>query len=183
MNLADFTAFVFDAYGTIFDPAAPVMAARAKLKDPAGLAQLWRRKQLEYTWQRSLMGRHVDFWRVTAEALDYALMVHKIADPSLRALMLQQYLSLAAYPEAAGLLGALRAAGKRTAILSNGSPTMLTSAVSGAGLSRLLDAVLSVEAVGVFKPHPTVYQLAVDKLTRDKRCLLHRCASIRQKKQ
>ena len=162
---ADISACVFDAYGTLFDYASAAARSKDRLgADWQGLSDLWRRKQLEYTWLRSLMGRHADFWHVTAEALDYALAAYRREDPALRAFLMQQYLSLDAYPEVRGMLERLRAAGLKTAILSNGSPTMLIGAVNSAQLSNLLDAVLSVEAVGVFKPHPSVYQIAVDRL-------------------
>jgi len=163
--LAEIDACVFDAYGTLFDTASAAERCRAGIgEDWQAFAALWRRKQLEYTWLRSLMGRHSDFWHVTAEALDHAFAAFKRNDPSLRASLMQQYLSLAAFPGVPGLLSALKAARKQTAILSNGSPTMLTALVNAANLPRLLDAVLSVEAVGIYKPHPSVYNLAVERL-------------------
>jgi 2-haloacid dehalogenase len=163
--LHDIDACVFDAYGTLFDTAS----AAARCKEALGadwttVSEHWRRKQLEYSWLRSLMGRHADFWHVTGDSLDYALAMVKRSDPALRAMLMQQYLSLDPYPEAAETLRRLKAKGMKTAILSNGTPTMLTAAVNSAGLSALLDASLSVEAVGVYKPHPSVYQVAVDKL-------------------
>lgn len=161
----DLQACVFDAYGTLFDYASAVERCRDRLEPGADrLTELWRRKQLEYTWLRSLMGQYDDFWHVTGEALDYALAVAGRDDPALRAFLMQQYLSLDAYPEVPGLLGALKGAGLRTAILSNGSVSMLTAAVSSARLSALVDATLSVDAVKVYKPHPHVYQLMVDRL-------------------
>jgi 2-haloacid dehalogenase len=164
-TLLDVQACVFDAYGTLFDYAS----AAARCKDTLGadwqaFSDVWRRKQLEYTWLRSLMGRHIDFWHVTGESLDYALALFKRQDPALRALLMQQYLNLEPYPEVPDMLRQLKDKGMKTAILSNGSPTMLTAAVNSAGLSEFVDASLSVEAVGVYKPHPSVYQLAVDKL-------------------
>src|SRR5262249_24401316 len=119
---------------------------------------------LEYSWLRTLMGRHADFWHVTAEALDHALAAYGRSDPALRAFLMQQYFSLDPFPEVPSTLDKLRAAGLKTAILSNGAPTMLVGAVTSAKLSDRLDAVLSVEAAGVFKPHPSAYQVAVDKL-------------------
>jgi 2-haloacid dehalogenase len=166
LRLEEIDACVFDAYGTLFDTSSAVDRCRGALGDAwQSFAQLWRRKQLEYSWLRSLMGRHTDFWHVTAEALDYTFAAFRRNDPQLRALLLQEYLSLQAFPGVRDLLARLKAAGKRTALLSNGSPTMLTALVSSAGLSRLLDAVLSVEAAGVYKPHPSVYQLAADRLS------------------
>jgi 2-haloacid dehalogenase len=163
--LQDIGACVFDAYGTLFDYASAAGHCKEALgPDWAAVADLWRRKQLEYTWLRSLMGRHNDFWHVTGDSLDYALATVKRYDPSLRAMLMQQYLSLDPYPEAPETLRRLKDKGMKTAILSNGTPTMLTAAVNSAGLSAMIDAALSVEAVGVYKPHPSVYQVAVDKL-------------------
>lgn len=163
--LQDIGACVFDAYGTLFDTAS----AAARCKETLGgdwmkVADLWRQKQLEYSWLRSLMGRHIDFWHVTGDSLDYALATVKRQDPALRAMLMQQYLNLEPYPEVPDVLRGLKDKGMKTAILSNGSPTMLTAAVNSAGLSAWIDAALSVEAVGVYKPHPSVYQIAVDKL-------------------
>jgi 2-haloacid dehalogenase len=163
--MQDIGACVFDAYGTLFDYASAAARCKNALGDDwQALSDLWRRKQVEYTWLRSLMGRHIDFWHVTGESLDYALSALKRQDPVLRSTLMQQYLNLDAYPEVPEMLRRLKATGVKTAILSNGSPTMLTAAVSGAGLTALLDASLSVESVGVYKPHPSVYQLAVDKM-------------------
>lgn len=165
MPLGGCRACVFDAYGTLFDVTAPVQRESAVLGDrgPA-LAALWRQKQLEYTWLRSLMGRHADFWQVTGDGLDFALATLGIADPPLRERLMQLYLTLDAYPDVAPALSQLRAAGLATAILTNGSPATIDSAVASSGLGPLLDQVLSVEAVGIFKPHRSVYQLAVDRL-------------------
>jgi len=155
-------AIVFDAYGTLFDVAAPTRAVLGERADEVG--QLWRRKQLEYSWLRSLMGRHADFARVTAEALDYALAAHGITDAGLAARLREAYFTLPAYDDAAGVLTALRRSGRRTAILSNGSAAMLAPMVARSGLSSLLDLVLSVEDAGIFKPNPKVYALACERL-------------------
>jgi 2-haloacid dehalogenase len=128
------------------------------------LTALWRDKQLQYTWLRALQGRHADFWQVTGDALDFALETLTIEKPGLRDRLMNLYLTLDAFPEVPDVLKRLKTAGLRTAILSNGSPMMLDAAVKEAGLGSLLDAVLSVEEVGVYKPHPKVYQLAVDRL-------------------
>jgi 2-haloacid dehalogenase len=128
------------------------------------LTAQWRDKQLQYTWLRSLQNRHADFWEVTGDALDFALETLEIADPALRGRLMKLYLELSVFPEVPAMLARLKAAGLRTAILSNGSPRMLHTAVDGAGIGHLLDAVLSVEEVGVYKPHPKVYQLAMDRL-------------------
>jgi len=164
-KMQDIGACVFDAYGTLFDYASAAARCKEALgADWATLSDLWRRKQVEYTWLRSLMGRHIDFWHVTGESLDYAMAALKRQDPALRALLMQQYLNLDPFPEVPAMLQRLKDKGMRAAILSNGSPTMLTGAVNSAGLSSLIEMSLSVEAVGVYKPHPSVYQLAVDKL-------------------
>jgi 2-haloacid dehalogenase len=162
-QIRDIDVCVFDAYGTLFDYASAAMRCKDALgADWVGVSELWRRKQLEYTWLRSLMGRHADFWHVTGESLDYVLAVYKRQDPSLRALLMQQFLSLDCYGDVKEMLEKLRAAGMKTAILSNGTPTMLTAAVNSTGISRLLDGIYSVEKVGIFKPHPSVYQIVVD---------------------
>ncbi len=164
-RLPGIRACVFDAYGTLFDVHSPAERLRTELGPKAdALSAAWRTKQLEYTWLRSLMGRHADFWHVTGEALDFALADTAIRDDDLRERLMVEYLHLQAYPEVSVTLEVLRAAGLKTAILSNGAPAMLSSATGSAGLDGRLDAVLSVEEVGVFKPHPAVYQLAVDRL-------------------
>jgi 2-haloacid dehalogenase len=163
-RMAGIRACVFDAYGTLFDVHSAVGRLRAELGDRGeALSQLWRTKQLEYTWLRALMGRHADFWQVTGEALDYALARTGV-DPAVRAPLLEAYLTLDAYPEVADVLRRLRAGGLKTAILSNGEPKMLAAGAHSARIDGLLDANLSVEEVGVFKPAPSVYQLAVYRL-------------------
>ena len=158
-------ACVFDAYGTLFDVHSAVARLRARLGAQADeLSQLWRAKQLEYTWLRALIGRHADFWQVTGDALDYALAHFGIAPGPVREPLMQAYLALDAYAEVPEALRRLRDAGLTTAILSNGAPGMLAAGARSAGIDRLLDAILSVEDAGVFKPHPRVYQLAVDRL-------------------
>jgi 2-haloacid dehalogenase len=163
-RMAGIRACVFDAYGTLFDVHSAVGRLRAQVGDRAdALSQLWRTKQLEYSWLRALMGRHADFWQVTGEALDYALARTGV-DPAVRAPLLEAYLTLDSYPEVPDVLRRLRAGGLKTVILSNGEPKMLDAGARSAGIEGLLDAILSVEAVGVFKPAPRVYQLAVDRL-------------------
>ena len=158
-------ACVFDAYGTLFDFASAAAACRDVLGEKAAtLTALWRDKQLQYTWLRGLQGRHADFWQVTSDALDFSMESLGIADPILRARLLNLYRTLQCFPEVPQVLTDLKQAGFVTAILSNGAPAMLADAVKGAGLGGLLDHVLSVEQVGVFKPHPSVYRLAVDTL-------------------
>ncbi len=158
-------ACVFDAYGTLFDFATAAAACRDVLGEQAGpLTALWRDKQLQYTWLRSLQGLHADFWQVTGDALDFTLETLGIPPEGLRDRLMQLYRTLGVFPEVPEVLGRLKRAGFATAILSNGSPEMLRSAVEGAGIGGLLDAVLSVEEAGVFKTHPKVYRLAVDRL-------------------
>lgn len=155
---------VFDAYGTLFN----VHAAAERLKEEIGpkaetLSAIWRTKQLEYAWLRSLMPAYKAFWEITQDGLDFALEACALSDQKgLRQKLLDLYFTLDAYPEVPTMLSALKDAGFKTAILSNGSMDMLDGAVQSAGLATKLDAVLSVEQVGIFKPDPRIYQLAVD---------------------
>ncbi len=165
VKLEGIRACVFDAYGTLFDVASPVQKLANELGGKAAeLAALWRQKQLEYTWLRSLMGVHADFWHVTGDALDYALEALKIDEAGLRDELMTLYLKLDAYPDVAAAITALKSRSKRLAILSNGSPSMLDSAVRATGLDRLFDMVLSVEDVGIYKPSRRVYRHAMQKL-------------------
>jgi 2-haloacid dehalogenase len=159
------TTCIFDAYGTLFDVAA---AARIAAREPGRaafaakwpqIAADWRAKQLQYTWLRAASDTHCDFWRITQDGLDYALEAAGMADPELRERLLALYWELSAFPEVPAMLKALKAAGLKTGILSNGTPRMLSGAVESAGIGDMLDAVLSVEALGVFKPHPSVYRM------------------------
>src|SRR5690349_1310397 len=155
-------ACVFDAYGTLFDVHSAVRRHAAACGPEAeAISALWRQKQLEYSWTRSLMKRHADFWTVTGEALDHALRVHGKDDPRLRRTLMEAYLSLDAYPEVPAMLQRLKQEGVKAAILSNGTPDMLAAAVRSAGIGALLDGVYSVESVGVYKPDSRVYELAV----------------------
>ena len=164
-KLEGIQACVFDAYGTLFNVAAPVEKLAGEIGDKAvDLAPLWRRKQLEYTWLRSLMGVHADFWHVTREALDYSLKQLDINEAGLADELMTLYLKLDAYPDALEGLAALKKKGKRTAILSNGSPSMLDSTVRHAAMDKLFDHVLSAEEVGIYKPSRRVYRLAMQKL-------------------
>ena len=168
-------ACVFDAYGTLFDVHSAVRRGGQALGDKAGsVSELWRQKQLEYTWLRSLMGSHCDFWQVTADGLEFALSACGVQDPALHEKLMGLYLSLEAYDEVDATLATLKGAGQITAILSNGSPRMLDAAVRSAGLGERLDDVLSIEEVGIYKPDARVYQLAVDRLgvARDEICFL-----------
>jgi 2-haloacid dehalogenase len=163
--MAGIHACVFDAYGTLFDYASAAAGCRDALGGKMErLTILWRDKQLQYAWLRSLQGRHAGFWQVTGDALDYAMETLGIDDAPLRERLMNLYLKLDAFPEVPDMLRRLKATRLKTAILSNGSPEMLDAIVGNAKIGALLDAVLSVEDVGVYKPHPKVYQLAVDRL-------------------
>jgi len=163
--LSGIKACVFDAYGTLFDFASAAKRCGDVLGDRIDvLTALWRDKQLQYAWLRTLQGRHADFWQVTGDALDYSLETLGLAEAGLHERLMTLYLTLDPFPEVAATLGTLKRAGLRTAILSNGSPRMLDAVVRAAKLESLLDEVLSVEEVGVYKTHTKVYQLAVDRL-------------------
>lgn len=155
---------VFDAYGTLLDVHAAVARHAGRIGPrAASLSALWRQKQLEYSWILSATGDYAPFLELTGRALDHAMAVHGVADPALRADLLAAYRVLDAYPDAAPMLAALRAGGLATAILSNGSPEMLADAVAAGGLAPLLDAVLSVHALGRYKPAPAIYALATER--------------------
>ena len=158
-------ACVFDAYGTLFDFAAAAARCRDVLGDKVGaVTALWRDKQLQYSWLRTMQGRHADFWQVTGDALDFTLETLGLADAKVRDRLMSLYRTLECFPEVPQVLAELKAAGFVTGILSNGSPAMLADAVAAAKLGALLDHILSVEEVGAFKTDPRVYQLAVDRL-------------------
>ena len=155
-----FSAYVFDAYGTLFD----VHSATARHRDEIGpmadhLSELWRTKQLEYTWTRTLMGAHRSFRDLTAEALDFVAARCGGITMEARTKLLAAYDTLDAYPDVKPTLTKLKAAGARVAILSNGTPGMLEQAIVSAGLEQTIDACFSVEEVGAFKTAPAVYNL------------------------
>lgn len=175
IKLPDIDACVFDAYGTLFDFNSAASAARDELGDDwSRLSELWRQKQLQYTWLRGLAGHHADFWQVTGDALAFAMTALNLDRPGLHNRLMQLYLALDVFPEVPETLHALKAQGKRLAILSNGSPSMLAAVVNHAGLAEVFDAVISVEEAGVFKPHPSVYALAPKHLsvTPERICFL-----------
>jgi len=156
--------YVFDAYGTLFDVHAAIARHRAAAGPDANrFSEIWRTKQLEYTWTLTLAGRYSDFWTLTQQALDYTFERVPTVDRALRGKLLEAYLKLDAFPDARQVLRDLKARGDRTAILSNGSPDMLTSVVESAGVKEHLDAVLSVDTVRMFKPRPEVYALVTDR--------------------
>ncbi len=158
--------FVFDAYGTLFN----VHAAIARHREAAGpdadrFSDLWRTKQLEYTWTHTLAGRYQDFWTLTQAALDFCFDRFPSVDRALRSKLLDAYMNLDPFPDAHAVLRALKARGQRTAILSNGSPAMLQAAVATSGLGDDLDAILSVDGLRLYKPRPEVYALVTEALS------------------
>lgn len=157
------SAYVFDAYGTVFDVHAAVRRLAGEIgPDGQQLSRIWRAKQLEYSWVRTLMGRYVDFWQLTEAALDHALQQVPSVDRSLRDRLLEAYWRLDCYEEVPRVLQALKAGGARLAILSNGSPAMLESAVRNAALDTLLDDIFSVDVIRRFKTAPEVYELVTN---------------------
>jgi 2-haloacid dehalogenase len=162
--------YVFDAYGTLFN----VHAAIARHRDACGpdadrMSEMWRTKQLEYSWTLTLAGQYVDFWELTQRALDFALARTPSVDRSLKPKLLDAYFKLDAFPDARATLRKLKTGGHRTAILSNGSPPMLKGAVDAAGIGADLDAVLSVDSVRMYKPRQEVYAL----VTNHFKCAAH----------
>lgn len=160
-------ACLFDAYGTLFDVNAAARALASEIGPHwQQLAETWRAKQLSYSWLRSLMGgAHADFWQVTSDALDYALEEHGLGnEPALRQHLLDLYRDLACYPEVPEMLRQIKNAGLITGILSNGAPAMLEAACKSAGIAPLIDHLISVEDVGIYKPDPRIYRLAMDRL-------------------
>jgi len=166
LKIGGIKACVFDAYGTLFDVHSAVGKHRARLGDVADqVSAVWRTKQLEYTWLRSLMGRHADFWQVTRDALDFAFEMHAVKDLELSTDLMEAYLQLTCYPEVPAALAELKKRGFQIAILSNGTPVMLEAAVKNSRLEEVIPQIFSVETAGVFKPDPRVYQIAVDELS------------------
>ena len=159
----------FDAYGTLFDvnSAARELAEREGFEHLSEhwikIATTWRLKQLQYSWLRAITDDHTDFWTVTKEALDFALEEVNLSSVRTREALLELYWTLSAYPEVLGVLKSLKAAGFYTSILSNGSLAMIEGAVKSAGIGEYLDAILSVDDVGVFKPNSKVYQMVPDR--------------------
>jgi 2-haloacid dehalogenase len=159
------SAYVFDAYGTLFDVHAAIARHRvAAGADADRFSEIWRTKQLEYTWTLTLAGHYVDFWTLTERALDFAFARVPSVDRALRPKLLDAYLALDAFADARAALSELKAKGARLAILTNGTPRMVAAAVEAAAIGDLLDAVLSVDTVRRYKPRPEVYALATDAL-------------------
>ena len=164
-----FTAYVFDAYGTLFDVHAPVRRHADAIGPERGqrLSELWRQKQLEYAWTRALADRYRDFAGITADALDFAIATVAPDCAALKPDLMEAYHRLDAYPEVPAVLAELKRRGALTAILSNGTPAMLATAVESAGIGSLLDATISVDLIPTYKTDPRVYRLAVDALRVD----------------
>jgi 2-haloacid dehalogenase len=157
------TAYVFDAYGTLFDVHSAVSRLAARIgPDAPGFSELWRTKQLEYSWVRTLMGAYRDFWQLTADALDFALAIYPAVDRKLKPDLLDAYRTLLAFPEVSAVLDQLKQRGMQLAILSNGSPDMLAAAVSAAKLDAFLDRVFSIDGIGLYKTHPDAYRLVTN---------------------
>jgi len=152
--------YVFDAYGTLFDVHSCIVRFQGEAgPEIARMSEIWRGKQLEYSWTLTLAGHYADFWTLTERALDFALARVPSVPKALRAQLLEAYFKLDAFPDARTALRALKAKGQATGILSNGSPRMLQGAVEAAGIGGDLDGVLSVDALKMFKPRPEVYGL------------------------
>jgi len=166
---------VFDAYGTLYDFNSAVARHRTAIGARAdALSEMWRSKQIQYTWLRNSMAAYAPFWQVTSEALDHCLAAHAITDPSVRDKLMGAYLALDPFPEVPAMLDRLARGGVRSAILSNGNPEMLEPMVKASGLADRFDAVLSVDAVGAFKVDPRVYALVEARcgVRPDKVCFL-----------
>jgi len=173
--MKDIAICVFDAYGTLFDFNSAVARHRAAIGPKAdALSEMWRTKQIQYTWLRNSMGAYAPFWQVTGEALDHCLAAHGIADPSVRDRLMKAYLALDPFPEVPAMLDKLKRAGKRLAILSNGNPEMLDPMVKASGLADRFEAVLSIDAAKVFKVDPRTYRLVEQRfgIKPDKVCFL-----------
>lgn len=156
-------AYVFDAYGTLFDVHSAVSRHFDKVgENPARVSEVWRNKQLEYTWTRTGMDRYLDFWQLTEQALDFALAATPGSNPACKQILLDAYMTLDCYEEVPAILKSLKEAGNKTAILSNGSPKMLSAAVEHAGLSDLLDDQFSIHSIAKFKTVPQTYQMVTE---------------------
>ncbi len=174
-SLAGTKICVFDAYGTLFDFNSAVARHRAEIGPQADrLAEMWRSKQISYTWLRSLMGAYVPFRQVTREGLDHCLAACGVTVPGIADRMMEAYLSLDPFPEVRAMLATLKARGTKLAILSNGDPDMLDAVVANTGLAGTFEALLSADSVGVFKTDSRVYDLVGQRfgVRPDKVCFL-----------
>jgi 2-haloacid dehalogenase len=161
--MKDIKAIVFDAYGTLFDVNSATEKCKGKVGDKwEGFANHWRATQLEYTWLRSLMKRHKDFWQITVDSLDKSMKTFKI-DNSMKSELLDLYKVLSSYPEVKKVLENLKAKKYKIAILSNGTPALLNELVKSNNLDNIFDDVFSIEEVGIYKPESKVYDIPVKK--------------------
>jgi len=161
--MKDIKAIVFDAYGTLFDVNSAAEKCKGKIGDKwEGFANFWRTTQLEYTWLRSLMKRHKDFWQVTEDSLDKSMKAFKI-DSSMKSELLNLYKVLSPYPEVKEVLKKLKEKECRIAILSNGTPTLLNELVKTNNLENIFDDIFSIEEVGIYKPDSKVYDIPIKK--------------------
>jgi 2-haloacid dehalogenase len=159
----DIKAIVFDAYGTLFDVNSAAEKCKGKIGDKwEGFANFWRTTQLEYTWLRSLMKRHKDFWQVTEDSLDKSMKAFKI-DSSMKSELLNLYKVLSPYHEVKEVLKKLKEKEYRLAILSNGTPTLLNELVKSNNLENIFDNLFSIEEVGIYKPDSKVYDMPIKK--------------------
>lgn len=157
--MTDTPVAVFDAYGTLFNVHSAVARLAGRVgPDAERMSELWRQKQLEYTWTRSLMGRYADFWQVTEEALDYVLAMFDQRDTLLRSELLNAYRELDAYPDVRNALRGYRERGYRVAVFSNASVALLTTLLTAARVDDLVDTVFSVHPLQVYKPDARVYE-------------------------
>ena len=156
-------AIIFDAYGTLFDVNSAAEKCKDKIGDKwEGFANYWRTTQLEYTWLRTLMNRHENFWKVTEDSLDKSMQIFKI-DPSMKNELLNLYKVLSTFSEVKGVLNELKKKNYKLAILSNGTPSLLNELVKSNNLNNIFNDIFSIEEVKVYKPHPKVYNIPIQK--------------------
>ena len=156
-------AIIFDAYGTLFDVNSAAEKCKNKIGDKwEGFANYWRTIQLEYTWLRTLMNRHEDFWKVTEDSLNKSMQTFKI-DPSMKSELLNLYKVLSTFSEVKGVLNELKKKNYKLAILSNGTPSLLNELVKSNNLDNIFNDIFSIEEGKVYKPHPRVYNIPIEK--------------------
>ena len=161
-------AIIFDAYGTLFDVNSAAEKCKDKIGDKwEGFANFWRTTQLEYTWLRSLMKRHKDFWQITEDSLDKSMKTYKI-DPTMKNELLNLYKSLSPYEEVYEVLIKLKEKNFKLAILSNGTPSLLNELVKSNNLENVFDDLFSIEQVGIYKPDSKVYDMPINKYQIEK---------------
>ena len=161
-------AIIFDAYGTLFDVNSAAEKCKDKIGDKwEGFANFWRTTQLEYTWLRSLMKRHKDFWQITEDSLDKSIKTYKI-DPLMKNELLDLYKTLSSYKEVHEVLTKLKEKNFKLAILSNGTPSLLDKLVESNNLNNIFDDIFSIEQVGIYKPDSKVYDMPINKYQIEK---------------